>query len=236
MFEEKARKAEGAGPLFTAASPSKTRARGPRPDGRLPSPLFLGAVALLVVNSVAGQQRFIMARAATDEADPLAEGDDDDDVDITAVMLSQADGERVAADARANKRARVRVFKRDIATRRISLKVTPGQSIHVNGRGKWGVFLNARPDSDDWQLFIVKTENDDDAHFMRFDDADAYYAACRDAVFTDTLPKRDAHYVAYDATDGALEPSCATPLNGQPVADFEAAATIASCACPRGPS
>ena len=36
--------------------------------------------------------------------------------------------------------------------------VDPGKSVHVSGRGRWGVFLDAKAGSSDaWQLYIVKT-------------------------------------------------------------------------------
>ncbi|KAH8048232.1 mannosyl-oligosaccharide 1,2-alpha-mannosidase [Aureococcus anophagefferens] len=132
-----------------------------------------GAGALLVVNSVPGQQRFIMARAGSDDDDEGA-APDGDDVAIPAVMVSAEDGAALAEGVAAGRLAHLRVYKRPVASPRVAVTVVQGRSIHVAGRGKWGVFLNARPETDDWQLFIVKTEDEDDPHFLDVPFGDAY--------------------------------------------------------------
>ena len=177
-----------------------------------------GAGALLVVNSVPGQQRFIMARAGSDDDDERA-APDGDGVAIPAVMVSAEDGAALAAGVAAGRLAHLRVYKRPVASPRVAVTVVQGRSIHVAGRGKWGVFLNARPETDDWQLFIVKTEDEDDPHFLDVPFGDAYLDACRAAAVG--AARRDAH-----ASRGGRS---VAPLD---VADFAAASLIARCVCP----
>ena len=144
---------------------------------------------------------------------------DGDDVAIPAVMVSAEDGAALAEGVAAGRLAHLRVYKRPVASPRVAVTVAQGRSIHVAGRGKWGVFLNARPETDDWQLFIVKTEDEDDPHFLDVPFGDAYLDACRAAAVG--APRRDAH-----ASRGGFS---VAPLD---VADYAAASLIARCVCP----
>ena len=132
--------------------------------------------------------------------------------------------------------AQLRVYKRRVRASHVSVAVVQGQSIHVGGRGNWGVFLHARPESDDWQLFIVKTGADDesdDAHFADVAFGAAYETACRAALFENSRPIRDAHATSYALDgDGARLLYSVLPLDGEVPADFDAALSIVRCACP----
>jgi len=106
-----------------------------------------GASALIVANSVPGQARFSMARADDEPTD--------DEVSIPCVMVSHEHGEilREAEDVE------VSLSKRPVTpVDGFGVAVDPGKSVHVSGRGRWGVFLDAKAGSSDaWQLYIVKT-------------------------------------------------------------------------------
>ena len=127
-------------------------------------------------------------------------------------------------------------WKRRVRASHVSVAVVQGQSIHVGGRGNWGVFLHARPESDDWQLFIVKTGADDesdDAHFADVAFGADYETACRAALFENSRPIRDAHATSYALDgDGARLLYSVLPLDGEVPADFDAALSIVRCACP----
>jgi len=178
-----------------------------------------------------------------EEEEESSDDDDDDDDDgdgdnerteigIPAVMLSYEDGARFAKAVSDGHAASVRVFKRPVdASRGVGVTVVPGRSVHVAGRGRWGVYLNAKPGApDDWQLYIVRTEMDDDAHFNIPEPA-AYAAACRAAIWEQ--PRRDSHACRPEST--RLHPRSvggAMSAFGGAIADFEAAAEVAACRCP----
>lgn len=184
-----------------------------------------GALALIVINSVEGQQRFIMAGAGRD-----ARADDADaETDLAAVMVSERAGAAVADAAAKDRIATLRIYKRPLVDAAVSVRMAPGNSVHVGGRGKWGVFLNARPGHDDYQLFIVKTEAEAEDAWGALE-GPAYAAACR-AALLGGVPLRDAHYTAI-AWDSDLEAACALPLAGERIAQWENAAAIARCECP----
>ena len=160
-----------------------------------------GASALIVANSVPGQARFAMARADDDAPEDI--------VGIPCVMVSHEDGLVLAQVLGAD--VSLSVAKTPVTPRDgFGVAVDPGKSVHVSGRGRWGVFLDAKAGSSDaWQLYIVKT------------------AAAARAVENETLcfPKLmrgcDA-YVRAAAQSVDL--------------DFYAAAQAAKCRCPANSS
>jgi len=106
-----------------------------------------GASALIVANSVPGQARFSMARADDEPTD--------EEVGIPCVMVSHEHGEILS---RAED-VELSLSKRPVTpVDGFGVAVDPGKSVHVSGRGRWGVFLDAKAGSSDaWQLYIVKT-------------------------------------------------------------------------------
>ena len=76
-------------------------------------------------------------------------------------MLSHDDGRAVADAVERRAMAHLRVYKRPLQGPEHSnfgIELNPGRSVHVSGRGAWGVFLNAKNEAaEDWQRGAVWT-------------------------------------------------------------------------------
>ncbi|KAJ8599271.1 hypothetical protein CTAYLR_006786 [Chrysophaeum taylorii] len=147
-----------------------------------------GAAGLVVINSVPGLHRFVMASNTEDDNE-----DDSRVVDVAAVMISRDDGAFVESitseDDLDELRATLRVLKRPLSSDSVLEVRAAKNGLHVWGRGDWGVFVESRsidaPDAPaEWQLFITRRPPCDlpsVASDFAFLDTGAYSAPLRDS-------------------------------------------------------
>lgn len=180
------------------------------------------AAAILVVNSVPGTHRFVMANAS---GEPGAE-DGKPAVTIPAVMIAFDDAAELqklaslTSSSGESLRATLHVARRRIPPDSPMQLIVADRSLYIIGRGDWGIFFKATSDapSDGSQLYIVPA----------------------DAQFRKALAARVAGTLCDMPSIATLDAHVTTPDSSAPVEAsldfFRDARQATHCACPYSPA
>lgn len=151
------------------------------------------ADAIIVINSVPGRHRFVMANASVDSANSEEnERLEKAQVEIPAAMISSDDGallEALASDSRAT----LRIFKRPIPPESPLQLLADETTFQLAGRGRWGIRI------------VWKTDKKFDLIIIDVDDELRENMAARAAGMLCDIPST-ATYEAYVETSSSCEP------------------------------